>query len=200
MRENEILSNIESVYNETYIKAENLPKPYRGKGTIKAVLLGTDPGNCSIGETKRLEYVFGLEDINTPYFSEIKKNLEALKNISLENLFIQNICKNYFNCDTSNNKYWKEIALLWLPLISEELDSEYSKDIPVLISAEIILDVILKDSGDKKKAGYYYSNLAFIDSEENSFNRTVIPFYRHYKYNLSSWDGYREKIDNYFKN
>jgi hypothetical protein len=199
MKESEILSTIEEKYKDIYIKVDSLPRPYRGKETTRAILLGTDPGNYSKGETKMLEYVFGLEDVKTPYFREINRNLEALNNLSIENLFIQNICKNYFNCDTLDNKHWKELANLWLPLLTEELDDQYSKDIPVLISAEIILEVILKNPADKKKAEHYYSNLSFVGSEENAFNRTVIPFYRHYKYNLSNWDSYREKVDNYFK-
>lgn len=199
MNEAEILSTIERKYQDIYIKVDSLPKPYKGKDTTKAILLGTDPGNYSKGETRMLEYVFGLEDIKTPYFREINRNLEALNNLSLDNLYVQNICKNYFNCDTFDNKHWKEVAQLWLPFITEELNTEYSKDIPILISTEIILEVILKESGSKKNAEHYYSNLVFIDSEENIFKRTVIPFYRHYKYNLSNWDGYRDKVDNYFE-
>jgi len=193
----EILNEIEKKYNDVFVKADALPKPYIGNEKTKAILIGTDPGNSIKGETKIFDYVFSLENKNSPYFRSIQDNIDKLSSLTLENLYIQNICKNYFNCDASKNKHWKTAAKLWLPSVINEFDSQFDKSIPVLVSAEIILDIILKDQQTKLSAETYYGSPAFIDKADNYFERTLIPFYRHSKYSLTCWDKYREAIDNY---
>jgi len=193
----EILTEVETRFKDVFVKADALPKPYIGSETIKAILIGTDPGNLIGGETKIIDFVFGLEHKNSPYFRSIQGNIDKLSNLTLENLYVQNICKNYFNCDASKNKHWKEAAGLWLPSVINEFDSQFDKSIPVLVSAEIILDIILKDQQTKLTAETYYSSPAFVDKTDNYFERILIPFYRHRKYSLSNWDKYREAIDNY---
>jgi len=194
----EILTEVETRFKDVFVNADALPKPYIGSETIKALLIGTDPGNSVGGETKIIDYVFGLEHKNSPYFRSIQGNIDKLSNLILENLYVQNICKNYFNCDASKNKDWKEAAKLWLPYVINEFDSQYDKSIPVLVSAEIILDIILKEQQTKLTAETYYSSPAFIDKADNNFERTLIPFYRHRKYSLSFWDQYREATDSFF--
>jgi hypothetical protein len=198
MNQKDILSMIENKFSNVYVSADELPKPYVGSESIKAIMLGTDPGNYIKGETLFFDYVFALENSNSPYFREIQKNIDVLGKLSLENLYVQNLCKNYFNCDASNNNHWKEVAEIWLPHIISEFDQQLDKNVPILVSAEIILDVILKNPRTKKQAEDYYSDVIFIDKEENHFGRTLIPFFRHHKYNLSNWDKYREALDSYF--
>ena len=198
LKQDDILTEIETKFKDVYVKADVLPKPYVGSEKTKAILIGTDPGNLIKGETLIFDFVFGLENKSSPYFRSIQSNIDALNHLDLENLYVQNICKNYFNCDATKNKYWKEAASIWLPYIVKEIDLQFEKSVPVLISAEILLDVILKNPQTKLNAETYYSNATFIDKAENYFDRTLIPFYRHSKYSLAKWDKYREAIDNYF--
>ena len=195
MTEEELLTFLEKEYSEVYVKAESLPKPYIGKQEIKAILLGTDPTNPS---NEIFEYVFGLEKSNSSYIGFLESNLKVLYNLGLHNLYIQNLCKNYFTKVTSENKSWREIAKHWAPLIKEEFDNKFEKNVPVLISAERILDVVLIGSEKKQKADYYYSSACFIDEGINIFDRVLIPFYRHRDYELSKWDDYKNKIDSIF--
>ncbi len=198
LKQEEILTEIETKFKDVFVKADSLPKPFIGGEKTKALLIGTDPGNLINGETMVFDYVFGLENKRSPYFRSTQSNINTLNNLGLENLYVQNICKNYFNCDATKNKYWKEAATIWLPYIVKEIDLQFEKNVPVLISAEIILDVILKNPQTKLKAETYYSDNIFIDQAENYFERTLIPFYRHSKYSLAKWEKYREAIDNYF--
>ncbi len=195
MTEKELLAFLEKEYSEVYVKAESLPKPYIGQQEIKAILLGTDPGTEN---NKMFEYVFGLESKDLRYSTFIRNNLEVLNNLSIDNLYIQNLCKNYFNRDSDKNKYWEDVAKLWLPIIKQEIDGQFKKNIPVLLSTEKLLRVVLTNKENKETARYYYENLFFIDEGENFFGRVLIPFYRHTEYALSKWNAYRDKVDNYF--
>ena len=195
MTEKELLIFLEKEYSEIYVRVDSLPKPYVGKLEVKAILLGTDPGTEN---NEVFEYVFGLESKDLRYSTFIRNNLEALNNLSIDNLYIQNLCKNYFNRETDNNKYWEDVAKLWIPIIKQELDVQFEKDIPILLSTEKLLDVLLTDTGDKETARYYYQNPNFIIGDKNVFERVLIPFYRHPEYALTKWDIYRDKVDNYF--
>lgn len=130
----------------------------------------------------------------------IRENLKELTNLGIENLYVQNLCKNYFNCDTGKNKFWKEIAKLWIPIIKEELDSRLDRNIPILLSTEKILEVVLTETEKKRSAKFYYENHYFIDKDNNVFGRVLIPFYRNHNYKLSKWKDFKNKIDSYFVN
>jgi len=196
MTEKEILTCLESEYREVFVKTDSLPNPYIGEQEIKAILLGTEPGN---GYNTRFEYAFGLENPKSKYIQTVQANLYNLNNLNLGNLYIQNICKNYFDCDSFKNKFWKEIAKLWVPLIKGELDARFERNIPILLSADKILEVVLTETEKKRSAKFYYENLSFIDEDKNVFERVLIPFYRHFRYKLSKWDDYRAKVDRYFE-
>ena len=195
MTEEELLTFIEKEYSEVYVGADSLPKPYVGKNEIKAILLGADPGTEN---NKIFEYVFGLESKDLRYSTFIRNNLGVLNNLSIDNLYIQNMCKNYFNCDSDKNRYWKEVAKLWIPLIKADLDTRFDRNVPILLSAEKILSVVLKGKEKKKSARYYYENIHFIDEDKNVFERVLMPFYRHCDYKLSKWNDYKNKIDSIF--
>ncbi len=195
MTEKELLTFLEKEYSEVYVRSDSLPKPYVGNQEIKAILLGTDPTNPS---KEIFEYVFGLNNSKRNYKGFLESNLKILPNLDLNNLYIQNLCKNYFTKVTSENKSWRDIAKHWAPLIKEEFDNIFEKNVPVLISAEVILDVVLIGSEKKQKADYYYKNACFIDESINIFDRVLIPFYRNHNYRLLMWDDYKNKIDSFF--
>lgn len=197
MNKFEILQQIKEQYPDVYDGYYPFPAPFRGSKTIKAILLGTDPGNVSAGSTVRIPVVFGLSTPDSPYFRAMKDNIDQVKNLDIENLYIQNVCRSYFTCDTSKNKHWKSITRdLWLPYLKQELDFLFDPDIPVLVTAEIILDVILNDK--KPDAEDIYKNTIIFSKEQNHLNRTVLAFYRHQKYDLTNWPEYANELNRFW--
>ncbi|MBI3004863.1 MAG: hypothetical protein HYY49_05540, partial [Ignavibacteriales bacterium] len=142
---------------------------------VKAILLGADPGTTN---DKRFKYVFKLEyGEQSSYFRQFIPNLTAI-GVNLENLYVQNVCRNYFDRDTSmHGKDWLQCAKLWTESLRDELDNIGSlRSIPVLISAYIVLEAV--STRNVKKAEYYYSSRAFVKKNQNVLGRTLIPFFR----------------------
>ena len=193
MNEFQILSEIKIKYPpDIYDGFFPFPSPFRGQKQIKVIILGTDPGNCINGKTIRFNYVFGLENRESPYFKQILKNLCLLKNFDFDEIYIQNVCRCYFKVDTYKNKYWNEIARkYWLPLLKQELDFLFEPRIPVFITTEKILDIIM----DKKiNASRIYKENIIIEKEENFLTRRIIAFYRHQRYDLNNWPEYLKHL------
>lgn len=170
---------------------KNLPNPYKDKNSkIKAILLGADPTNNGIRKLPgliKLETVFGIDSEYEKYFfSPHKHNLEVL-NISKENLYIQNLCRNYFKDQTSKNKGWEKVANIWIELFKDELKKDF-ESIPILVTAEKIMKVLIKDC--PKAENIYNKNLFSLTFEKHS----VYALYRHPKYNLSNWHYYSEEL------
>ena len=162
----------------------NLPAAYRGKGPIKAILLGADPTNNGTKDNKglkELKTVFGLGEY-TEFFSPQKSNLSHI-GLDKENLYIQNVCRNYFKEETSKNKYWGEIAQVWLPYLKEELDKfDAAKKLPVLSTSEVIMKVLVEEKVANPSA-IYANNLSYVSEV---LGRQVYALYRHPRYSLSS--------------
>ena len=198
MNEFEILQQIKEQYPDVYDGYYPFPAAYRGNKTIKAIMLGTDPGNLSSGSTVRIPVVFGLSTPGSPYFRAMKKNIDQLNDLEIDNLYIQNVCRSYFNCDALKNRHWKKIARdLWLPHLKQELDFLFNPDLPVLLTAEIILEAILTDK-PKPKAEYIYRNTIIFSNDQNYLNRTVLALYRHRKYSFTKWPEYANELNRFF--
>ena len=172
----------------------NLPEPYYGKGKIKAILLGADPTNDGIKKNrgiKILNTVFGIDsEFEKYFFGPQLVNLKAIE-LNKDNLYIQNVCRNYFTEETSQNKEWKKVARIWLPMLSQELELLDAK-LPVLVTAEKIMKVLVnnvpsaKDIYSMKQKPTFFSEI---------LNRNLIPLYRHPKYYLSkNWSDYKEHL------
>ena len=127
----EILKN--PIFSKFCKDIKPFTKPFnRNLVDVKAIVLGADPSNP---ENKKLEYVFGLENESSPYFTPILKNLERL-DLSLKNIYVQNLCPNYFEDVTDENDAYIEIATkYWLSYLKNELDTLFKPEIPVLITA-----------------------------------------------------------------
>ena len=199
MDEIEILKRIQENHSNVFEGTYPFPLPFIGNKGIKAILLGTDPGNSKNCNTKHFVKVFGLENLNSQYFSKIASNINMLTNLTVENLYVQNVCKNYFNCDTYDNPHWIEIAKkYWLPLIKKELDYLFNSQIPILLSTEIILKLVITGK-PIPPAKDLYQNLTFICENDNYFERKLIPFYRHQDYSLLKWTEYKSTLNDFFK-
>lgn len=181
------------VYKEYCLDLKPYPKEYHYDiNKVKAVVLGADPSN----NNEELEYVFGLEEKeDSKYFRMTLGNLKEV-GLKLEQLYVQNLCKNYFKYETTENDKWSEIAELWVPCLRKELDSLFDKSIPVFITAGKIRDVLCYDVKKGKDYKSNYEKAEFIMPEENKLGRIIIPLYRHWNYKLSEfeWKDYRDKI------
>lgn len=169
----------------------DLPKSFLGIKKTKAILLGADPTNNGIKNDpglKKLDYVFGINSVFEQFFFNPQMvNLKAI-NLSKDDLFIQNVCCNYFVEQTSGNKFWKETAKLWLPYLKEEL-SKFDKKIPVLVTAEKILGLFYHDVPSATEIYSLEINPCFYS---DYLEREIYPLYRHPKYLLSkNWEQYR---------
>lgn len=163
----------------------DLPKPYVGKNKVKAILLGADPTNDGIKIDKGLkvlETVFGIESDYEKYFlSPQKSNLKAL-DISKDDLFIQNVCRNYFIKQTGKNAKWRSIAQLWIKYLKKEIDRY--PNIPVLVTAEMILKLITDTN--LKASNIYEYPAKYLPLWSESLQRDIYPLYRHPNYYLSN--------------
>jgi hypothetical protein len=171
-----------------------LPESYKGNGKIKAILLGADPTNDGIKTNrglKKLEIVFGIGSDYENYFFGLQLiNLKAIE-LNKDNLYIQNVCRNYFTKQTSENKNWQDIAKIWLIFLNQELASLDAR-LPVFVTAEKIMKLFVHDVPG---ANDIYSMKQKAPFFSEYINRNIFPLYRHPKYLLSTrWSKYKEHI------
>ncbi len=179
------------VYKEHVVDELAIPLPYFiDIKNVKAIVLGTDPTNFQ----NKLDYVFDLHKEKSPYFEIILENLEKI-GISKEQIYVQNLCKNYFIVETSKNPHWTEIAKLWAPILKKELDSNFPIEIPVFITAgKLVFALTSEQETTRYKFKKFYDELLFIDPDENALGRLIIPLFRHQDYRLAQWEKYKEHI------
>ena len=193
-----ILKQIENhqLFSAYYLKANFLPEPFfQDISLVKAIVLGADPSNPQ-GNT--FKYVFGLEKgENAPFFIKILDNLKHI-GLDLSNIYVQNLCRNYFTKVTDENPYYKDVAKeFWLPILKEELDNLFPADIPVFVTTWQVMEVIAPSARKfrNRKSAIFREGVAF---KENELNRTAFALIRggHGYYNLDreDWKGYRKTI------
>lgn len=181
---------------EKYCRTDltKLPLPYSGKGKLKAIILGADPTNDGIKTDKclkQLETVFGIgSEYEKYFFAPQMVNLKAIK-LNKDNCYIQNLCRNYFTVQTTENKHWKDIAKIWLPFLADEL-SALDFDIPVFVTAEKIMKVLCPEVPTATDVYNKCHKLTFFSKD---LNRNVFPLYRQPTYYLSkNWPEYKEYL------
>ncbi len=188
----EISRHIERLYPSIYKKTQTLPKAFTGSDKVKIIVLGADPSYIS--EDIEFKYVFGLEDPKSPFFRGILKNLNLL-NLELKDIYVQNVVRNYFLVETSNNKDWIDIATFWIDHLKCELDSKFDRSIPVLITAWKILKALVgRPILSNYTAHSIYDKKVTFKPSENILARDIIPFFRHPKYRIEKWPAYNKKI------
>ena len=90
---------IKSLHPQIYSDVAVLPRPHKGTGLVKAIVLDADPSWN--GRTKEVETVFDIDPQNgSPFFNPILKNLQCL-GLTLDTIYVQNLVKNYFTLETS---------------------------------------------------------------------------------------------------
>lgn len=187
MQEKDFFNQLKSGYFDLISDKYPFPSPYRGDREIRAIVLGADPTKIiNQKDPVRFEKVFGLENENSPYWRGIRSNLEQISKDFEEHIYVQNVCRNYFTKETSNNKAWTEIARNhWIPFLAKELDELFDVEVPILMTTEFILHAALKDENKKYNAATIYRDNIAIFKEENLFGRELYALYRHQEYALS---------------
>ena len=177
------------------------PEPYcEEKSKVKAIYLGCDPSNK---HCRKLEYVFALPNGDPPVFRRMIATIGAnLRQVGLswDNVFVQNLCRNYFELETAKNTpLWNQVAAIWIPILREEL-SQFKPDIPVLLSAEVIYRILLNEGVKPKNAVEFYTCRQTatipIPADASQLGRPLIPFYRHWYYDLNKkeWSRYKAAV------
>ena len=201
---NEVIRKLISIPVYTsFIKKEvyYIPRPYyKNIKDVRAIILGADPSNP---QDKTFEYVFGLErGDKSPYFQKILGNISNI-NLNLDNIYVQNLCKNYFTEVTDDNDLYNEIAeKYWLPQLKYELDSLFAPNIPVLVTAWKVLEVIAPaaEKYAKAKNKIYNNSVVFLD---NRLSRPVFALFRggnnYYNLAKSEFANYSALLKNYIK-
>ncbi len=173
------------------------PFCYNSKN-IKAFVLGCDPTNFSDnGKPVQLKYVFSIGE-DPRYFKDILANLNLI-GLHLEDIYVQNMIPNYLEEETSRNKEWKKIAEEYLPQRIKEFNMiDPKQEIPVFLTAEKLYKFLLNDGEKALKAGELYQLKTPIPivANKNKLGRPLIPFYRHFKYNLKNWEDYLNNFKN----
>jgi hypothetical protein len=190
MSEVSLCQYLQQRYNRIYRPADALPLPfYIDRRRVRAIVLGTDPSNPRGVFVQR---VFGLENPDSPYFRAILDNLNQIA-LSLEEVYVENLCKNYFRIVTTANPNWGEIAALWRGLLQRELDALFDRRVPVLLTAWPLYSVLASNPVPDKPSDLY-RNKVLLPPTENHLGRTIAPFFRHWYYGMQRWGEYCEWI------
>ena len=203
MHPDEVLNRLISKYPGLIWTEFDFPKAHTGQGEIKAIVLGADPTHIVDGKPVQIKVVFDLSNYDkSPYWMGINKNLQYI-GLTLENVYVQNVCRNYFTCETSQNEKWVEVARNYMiPFLRQELDELFEKKIPILMTTQFILWAALEDQTRRMKPGTIYRKCISIPADDNLFKRNLYALYRHPYYSLKrpGWEKYKnfltEQVEN----
>ena len=190
-----VVDQLSEKYKSLIWKSYPLPKAYIGNDNIKAIILGADPTHIVNQVPVQITKVFDLDNPKSPYWRGINRKLQMIRGLSINNVHVENVCRNYFTIETSKNKNWVKIAREnWIPFLKKELDMHYPVEVPILITTEFILNAIIIDIKKTISASTIYKECLLIEGEMNLLNREIIAFYRHPYYSLKRWPEYSKFI------
>ena len=139
-----------------------------------------------------MNVVFDLPKLD--YFRSIISNLNCI-GLKLEDVYVQNVVRNYCVAETGKNKHWFTFAELWKPLLKEDLDKlDPERKLPVFATAKIVLEALLIDKSKQLKPRIYYGELKYHSPEENYLERKLIPCFRHMDYPYTKWEDFNNFV------
>ena len=163
-----------------------IPKPFRGSGTIKLIVLGQDPTVENPAGRKSITTVLNL-DKNGPVRTYLTKVCDHLGIQIAENVYATNLYKNFFVCQPTRITevdIFQTFIHLWLPILLREI-SQFA-DVPILALGEPILAPLVKEKASAKIRDYWgytpgwkegrTNPFKFIEAENNLLGRTIFPF------------------------
>lgn len=203
----ELLARLKGIDSLAVSDTLNWPVAYCEDPTnIKAIVLGCDPSNK---HDQNLKYAFGIETqtlLLKQFFAGIQKNLKVI-GLSLHEVYVQNLCQNYFEKETSKNPGWQEAAAVWIPYLKAELDAlPISKDVPVFLTAGILYETLTIDGIEKYRPKVLYTRpeLLPVKAADNYLERPLFPIYRGgrgmYELDQKVWSAYVQNIQSYLNN
>lgn len=179
----------------------NCPNPLKNRNCLKAFVLGCDPtGFDSERKCKEFEYVFDIGG-DRRYFAGVLENLNLL-NLTLDDIYVQNLITDYQDEETTKNDHWGEIAIQYITERKEEFDNtDPNKLVPIFLTSEHLYKVLLHPNQKRHTASELYSNndLIPIKPEDNRLGRPLIPLYRHYSYRLEKQTDYLAFLKSIFQ-
>ncbi len=182
MEQKEIISRLKKEFGDMVIENHPFPKAYfEDLNKVKAIYLGCDPSNKHCHD---LKHAFAIEsdcDKFKGFVTQHKNNLKEV-GLSLNQVYVQNLCQNYFAKETSKNlKVWKAAAKeFWIEHLKNELDELFDSNIPVLLTSQYLLEVLGDTKWSKIQApDFYQCNVEIpIPANQNKLGRPLIPMYR----------------------
>jgi len=181
--------------NSKYI---HIPKPYLGRGKIKLIIIGSDPGPCLEGPI--IKTVMNLDRKGTIHYNYISGILKGL-HLKFDNLY----ATNYYKCIFSKGDFRLKSAVqfkYWLELLKEEINNYPHA---AIISSSELLNSFFITKGATKLV-YYWDYIGandsglefkYIEAKNNILNRNIYPF-PHYRTYLQSVF-YVHYLDNYLE-
>lgn len=204
--DNQIIEELRNKFGNDILEITPFPKAYfKDLQNVKAIYLGCDPSNGNT-ETKRVLFPYAMA-INTDnklfknFVKDHEKNLEQI-GLSLDDVYVQNLCQNYFVKVTSENlTLWKKAAKeYWIERLKEEL-SILDNNIPILLTSSYLYEILInKDTKKHKPLEFYNCSVNIpIPPKDNLLDRPLIPMYRNkiptnYHLTNPNWNDYRVKI------
>lgn len=186
------------------------PKPFPDEQDplkVKAIMLGCDPSNS---RKIRFTHVFAQGEIPEEFKAFVTTHTNQLNSIGLSwnDIFTQNLCRNYFVKETGKNlTLWKKAAReFWIEEFKNELaEKGIPAIVPVLLTSKYLYDVLVTDDNWKSKSvdDFYSCKVSIpVPAGKNLLNRPLIPLYRGrnpnlaYSYFLENghWEEYRNRI------
>lgn len=173
----------------------NLPKPYLGKNKLKGIILGVDPTNEGIKNKLgliELEYVFGLnhDTYEGLFFAPQKENLDELE-LSKEDFYIQNLCRNYFTESTYKKDFWYDtFNKIWINYLLDEL-KDFDSKLPILSTSDVVTFALCPFAKDFRTKEIYKGLLIPNFFYVVNLKRIVYPMYRNKDYKLKYFENYK---------
>src|SRR5574341_982179 len=132
-----------------------IPQPFRGKESIRLLVLGQDPTIKDTLKRKKIKTVLNLDKNGSAraYMDRVCLDLGICLG---ENIYATNLYKNFFVRPPTEIKeidIFHEFAEAWLPLLIDEL-KEFG-DIPLITLGEPILAPLIKDGAKNKIRDYW---------------------------------------------
>lgn len=167
-------------------KSLYIPHPFRGKGSVRLIVLGQDPTVKDAESRKDIKTVLNLNKNGSvrAYLAGVCNSLEI--NVS-ENVYATNLYKNFFvrpPTQIVDIDIFQEFAPVWLPLLIDEL-AQFGH-IPVITLGQPILAPLVNDAVPAQVRHYWgytpdwrSGNLhAFqhIKPQENKLGCIIFPF------------------------
>ena len=179
----------------------NTPAPHINvRHKLKAFVLGCDPTAYDKNKNRVVfEKVFGIGQ-DGRYFAGIKANLKQL-NISMDEIYVQNLITEYCDKESSKDKNWVYSAQRFIPSLVLEFDREDpSRKTPVFLTSELQYKALMNEGQKPKKPAELYNtaNEIVVAPERNKLFRPLMPLYRHFAYSLKNHTEYKERLLKHF--